>query len=232
MKTVVITGVNKGLGKEIMGQLVQRGHFVYGIVRNSDYYNEHSQHQPANSRLVLADVTDDNCASLLLSVIGDRPVDLLINNAGIGGEGMSLDTATAREIMALLDVHCLGAMRVTQALKQNLLQATQPVVLNLSSRFGSIGYQYNQVFKEFEISYAYRIAKAAQNMLTNCLRVELGDRIEFVSLTPGRLITTLAQKDANLSPQEGASRIIEYWEAGLFTAQNGILQVPDSITPW
>lgn len=232
MKTVFVTGINKGLGKEFFNQLTQAGYFVYGLLRNEDYYNTLRQQQLKNVEMILADITNDDCIEKIRVVVKDNPIDLLINNAGIGGEGMTLDETNANEIMQLLDVHCLGVLRVLKATKDNLLKSEDPTVINLNSRFGSVSNQYNKTFQKLKVSYSYRIAKAAQNMLTNCLRLELGDRIEFVSITPGKLITELAQVDANLTPEEGARRIISHWEAGKLKSENGILQVPDHITEW
>lgn len=232
MKTIFITGVNKGLGYQLYTLACNKGYNVYGLVRSKDNYERMVQSRPANAKLIHADVSEDNCIEKVRAVIENIPVDLLINNAGIGGEGMVLNDTTTTEIMALFNIHCLGALRMCQALRSNLHASSRPVVLNMNSRFGSIGYQFNRFFKGFEISYSYRIAKAAQNMLTNCLRNEFGDKIEFVSITPGRLITDIAQKDANLTPEEGARRIIEHWEAEKFRSENGILQVPDLLTPW
>lgn len=232
MRKILVTGINKGLGKEFFKQLAQSGYFVYGLLRNESYFNELSKQNMQHVKLILADVTHDDCIKKIKEVIVEEPLDLVINNAGIGGEGMTLDDTNATEILQLLDVHCLGVLRVLKATKVNLLMGNDPTVINLNSRFGSVSHQYNKTFQHLNVSYSYRIAKAAQNMLTNCLRLELGDRIEFVSITPGKLITELSQVDANLTPEEGARRIIEYWESGHLKSQNGILQIPDQLTEW
>jgi short-subunit dehydrogenase len=155
----------------------------------------------------------------------------VINNAGIGGEGMNLETANSTEIIDLINVHCLGVLRVMKSISKNLIQNNKTTVINLNSRLGSITHQSIGTFKNLDVSYSYRIAKASQNMLTNCLRLEF-DGIKFVSLTPGKLKTELAQVDANLSPAESAKRIIEYWEQEKFENSNGILEVPDKIMEW
>jgi NAD(P)-dependent dehydrogenase (short-subunit alcohol dehydrogenase family) len=232
MKSIFITGVNKGLGKHLFTQLSAKDYRVFGLIRNRANYEETLKDCPAGSSLVHADLSDEACIDKIRAAVGDIPVDLVINNAGIGAEGMELDSAATSEVLELFNTHCLGVLRVVQALKHNLLTAPGAVVLNMNSRFGSIAYQHDRVFRGMEISYAYRIAKAAQNMLTNCLNVEFGARISFVSITPGRLLTNMAQRDASLSPEEAARRIIEHWEAGLFRAENGILQVQGDITPW
>jgi NAD(P)-dependent dehydrogenase (short-subunit alcohol dehydrogenase family) len=118
-----------------------------------------------------------------------------------------------------------------QSISKNLIQNNKTTVINLNSRLGSITHQSIGTFKNLDVSYSYRIAKASQNMLTNCLRLEFAG-INFVSLTPGKLKTELAQVDANLSPAESAKRIIEYWEQEKFENTNGILEVPDKIMEW
>lgn len=232
MKKILVTGVGKGLGRAFLNHLTAESYFVYGLLRNENDYQDLIAQKTPNTTFILADVSNDDCMEAIKDIVKDDPIDLLINNAGIGGEGMYLDTATAGEIIDLLQVHCLGAWRVVKALKDNLLRAEDPVVLNLNSRLGSIHYQYNGVFRHLEASYAYRIAKAAQNMLTNCLRMEFEKRIRFISLTPGRLMTRIAQADANLTPEESAAAIISCWENGTLLSPNGILQVPDNVTPW
>jgi hypothetical protein len=55
--------------------------------------------------------------------------------------------------------------------------------------------------------------------------MEFVDAVECVSIAPARLITELAQVDANLTPEEAAQRVISCWETGNLTSVNGILQV-------
>ena len=163
MKTVFVTGVSKGLGQEFFRQLTGKGHFVFGLLRNSVHYGELQAKHIHNAIFILADVASDECTARIREVVKEHSVDQLINNAGIGAGGMCLDDANKGEIMALPQVLCLGALRVVQALKDSPLRASSPVVLNLNSRFGSISMQYDGTFKHMPASYAYRIAKTAQN---------------------------------------------------------------------
>jgi short-subunit dehydrogenase len=231
-KTIFITGIARGLGHELFLYAIEKGYRVCGLVRKEESIALLNQYASEHVKLIAADLSDDASMEQIRTIVGNERIDLLINNAGIGGETFTLDTVTPGEVMELLNIHCLGVLRVTKALVGNLQNSDRPIVLNMNSRFGSLAYQYNGMFKHLDVSYSYRIAKAAQNMLTNCLRNELGDRIEFVSVTPGKLITRLAQKDAQLSPAEAAQNIIDFWEQGLFKTENGIVQVKGDLTPW
>jgi NAD(P)-dependent dehydrogenase (short-subunit alcohol dehydrogenase family) len=155
--------------------------------------------------------------------VKDEELDLVINNAGSLGEGMTLEATTSTEILDLINVHCLGVFRVMKAISTNLV-SNNSTVINVNSRLGSIYHQEIGTYKNRDVSYSYRIAKASQNMLTTSLRIEF-DEVNFVSLTPGRLATPLEYKDS-------AKRIIEYWEQGNLINTAGILEVPDKITAW
>lgn len=223
MKTVLITGINKGLGHELFNQFVEKGYVVYGLLRNKSIYKELVQAKPPNVEYILADISNDNCIEEIQGIVKETQVDLLINNAGIQGEGMNLETATSKEILELVNVHCLGAFRVMKAVCNNLPHENATVI-NVNSRLGSIHHQEIGTFKHMEVSYSYRIAKASQNMLTTSLQVEF-PTINFVSLTPGRLSTKAAY-------QESAQKIIEFWEQGNLKKVRGILELPNIITAW
>ena len=231
MKTILITGINKGLGKELFNQLVKKKYFVFGLLRNKDVYKEINKNKPKNVELILADISDDNCMDKIQQVIKNTSLDLIINNAGIGGKAMKLENVNSIEIIDLFNVHCLGVIRVMKSISKNLMKNNKTTVININSRLGSITNQSIGTFKNLEVSYSYRIAKASQNMLTTCLRLEFKD-IFFVSLTPGKLKTEIAQVDADLAPSESAKRIIEYWEQEKFENTNGILEVPNKIMEW
>ena len=61
MKTILITGINKGLGKELFNKLVDKGYFVFGLLRNEETYKELLKNKPKNVELILADISNDNC---------------------------------------------------------------------------------------------------------------------------------------------------------------------------
>jgi len=231
LKKILITGINKGLGKELFNQLVEKDYFVFGLLRNKEVYNEINENKPKNVELILADISDDNCMDKIQQVVKKSTLDLVINNAGLGGEAIKLENVNSNEIIDLFNVHCLGVLRVMKSISKNLIKNNKATVINLNSRLGSITHQSTGTFKNLEVSYSYRIAKASQNMLTACLRLEFKDII-FVSLTPGKLKTGIGQVDADLLPSESAKRIIEYWEKEKFKNLNGILEVPDKLMEW
>jgi NAD(P)-dependent dehydrogenase (short-subunit alcohol dehydrogenase family) len=232
MKTVFITGMNRGLGKELFDQFIAKGYFVYGVLRDEDEHKKLSANLPGNAKLILADIADDKCISIIKDIVGDIPVHLLINNAGIGGSSCNLEDVTTDELNKLFNINCSGVLRVTKALSSNLLSTPNPVVINLNSRLGSITRQNNGDYKALQVSYAYRISKAAQNMLTSCLRSEFNGKIKFISLHPGTLKTAIAQKDASIEPAASATIIIDRWEKNKLNEGNGITELTGSTIEW
>ncbi|MBL0144399.1 MAG: SDR family NAD(P)-dependent oxidoreductase [Chitinophagaceae bacterium] len=155
--------------------------FRFWPLRNETIYNELVKTKPQNAEYILADISNDNCIKKIQQTVGDRKLNLIVNNAGIQGEGMTLETATSKEILDLINVHCLGAFRVMKSIFTNFKESGSAVI-NVNSRLGSIHHQEIGTFKNMEVSYSYRIAKASQNMLTTSLQIEFPD-INFVSLT-------------------------------------------------
>jgi len=231
-KNVVITGVNRGLGKGLFTLFTWQGYNVYGIVRSKPEAERLRNEIPPNAKIVLADLSSDECIATIKSSIGKERIDLLINNAGIAGQSDTLDNSESDEILNLFNIHCLGVFRTMKSLKENLLHAEHPIVLNLNSRLGSITRQSNGRYENVPVSYSYRIAKAAQNMLTNCLRKEFKTKVRFLSIHPGKMHTDIAQIDADVDPGVVANKILEFYENEKFQEENGIIELGKELIEW
>jgi len=232
MKKVVITGVNRGLGREMFRQFIAKDYFVYGVLRNQSEYEALQKNLPDNCELILADIGSDSSINLLQEAIQDHPIDLLINNAGIGGSESTIEKTETSEINEAFNIHCLGVVRTVKALRNNLLKSSDPLVISLNSRFGSITRQDKRIYEDLAVSYSYRIAKASQNMLTVSLRSEFKDKIRFVSLHPGKMKTEIASKDADVEPLDVANRILEQCERGELKEENGITELDKELIEW
>ena len=232
MKTVFITGISRGLGKELFNLFASENYFVYGVLRNPYEAEQLENIIPENSKIIVADLASDGSIELIKETIKDSPIDLLINNAGIGGREHLIENIESTEIIDLFNIHCLGVFRTVKALKKNLLKAEKPIVLNLNSRLGSITRQSNGTYENLTVSYSYRIAKAAQNMLTNCLRSEFKDSIRFISIHPGKMKTEIASKDADIEPIDVANRVLSSFKSGKLKEENGIIELEKEVIEW
>lgn len=202
----MVTGANRGLGFAIVHELAEHGWDVLALTRTSAEPAGGSW--PAGVVRVLHDVRSEP-AHALTAAVGQRPVDLLVNNAAQGAPHGKLGAIEADGLLDAVDVNVAGPLRLTQFLLPNLLAAADPVIVNVSSRLGSVTAQANGDFADLSTSYAYKVSKAAQNMLTVSLAQELRGRVRCWAVHPGKLATAMGQSDAAKSPATAARQLRE-----------------------
>ncbi len=184
---VVVTGANRGLGLGFVKYYLALGANVWACYRSEK--NNLDMIDSDNLNCVRWDVVDEKDNSFISESKFPETIDILINNAGIYGpkkeSGQSLDSVTARLILDLVDVNCLGPLRVVQRLKPMLI-ATSGKIANISSKMGS---------SEDNTSggcYAYRASKACLINISKSMAIDLApNNIRVVSLHPGWVRTDM-----------------------------------------
>ncbi|NQX89708.1 MAG: SDR family oxidoreductase [Halioglobus sp.] len=223
-QTVLITGANRGIGLEFARQLSARGDSVIGTARKPD---EAIELKDLGVRVEQLDVTDSASVQALAARLQGVPIDLLINNAGIGGHtANSFATTDFDEIAHTFDVNSLGPMRVTQALLPNLEAGEGKTVVKISSTMGSIEQNRGGY-------YGYRASKAALNMFNKSLAAELGKQ-GFITIVmhPGWVKTRMGGAGAPVEPKDSVAGMIEVIDA-LNTEDNGaFLDYQGNTIPW
>lgn len=207
MPSILVTGAAKGLGREIARFFHANQWALYLVVRSTesktDLLNEFNE-----SQILISDVTDEKHEVRLSEWLNGKVVDVLVNNAGSGSKGPSIETATSEQIRNVFEINCIGVFSTVKGALPSLERSDRGLVLNISSRKGSLAMQASGVAKGGGCSYSYRISKAAQNMLTLCLADDLEDKgISVAAVHPGRLLTKMASKDACMTPQDSARKI-------------------------
>jgi NADP-dependent 3-hydroxy acid dehydrogenase YdfG len=172
MKTVLITGCSSGFGLEIARYFRDRNWKVIATMRSP---REDILPSSEHLRILALDVTDPE--SICRAVDAAGPIDVLVNNAGIGWlnalEGTSMDIA--REIF---ETNTLGTMAVTQAVLPQFRQRRTGVVVNVAS---------SVTLKPIPLLSVYTASKAAVDAFTEVLALELQEfdvRVRLVQ--PGR----------------------------------------------
>lgn len=210
MPTVLITGAGRGFGRELLDVYAKRGWTLFPLVRNPDIAVELKSTYGAGCHPIVSDVASADVEQQITSIL-DRSreaLDLLINNAGNIKKLRWLPNATPEDMESLFRVHCVGAFRCTRAALPFLRKAGRPVVVNVTSRWGSIA---RTVAGQFRGIYSYQIAKCAQNMLTACLDHELkGEGIRVFAVHPGKLRTESGAADADTPPGEAAAKFADW----------------------
>jgi len=187
---VLITGAARGLGNALLAQCHASNRKVLALVRKDDDRRDLEARYPG-TRVAIGDVAvPSSLAGLEQLIAAEGRLDVVINNAGMLGKGPTLAESSPDVLLEHFRVHCLGAFNVAKLAVPFMLGSTSATIINISSRLGSLGSNADGAFEGQGMSYAYRIAKAAQNMLTLCLSQELHTkRIKVCAIAPGRLAT-------------------------------------------
>ncbi|MFQ5937831.1 MAG: SDR family NAD(P)-dependent oxidoreductase [Acidiferrobacterales bacterium] len=234
-RCVLITGASRGLGYELNRLYLERGWTSFPLVRDSAVADVLRQLFPGRCHPIIADLAFDDATAQITEAIYNctKRLDLLINNAGIRGKSYTVDEVSPREVLDLLQVHCLGTIRCTKAVLPLLRAAEGAKIVNITSRLGSMAWNAAGEFAGQGFSYSYRIAKAAQNMFTLCLGHELiKEGIVVYGAHPDRLLTALAADDAGTQPTIAAARLIAWIERADADLVGHCIDLENGEIPW
>jgi NAD(P)-dependent dehydrogenase (short-subunit alcohol dehydrogenase family) len=229
----VITGAGRGIGRALVDVLLHRGYVVVGIVRNSDDVATLTAIDPERVFAVCCDVREPATEHQLKEFLTERlsQIDLLVNNAGFGASKYGIEGLDYKELDDVLAVHCYGPIRCVRACLPLMRKSSRAAIVNVSSRFGSLEWVATGTVPHREATYAYRIGKAALNMLTSCLAVELADEgIRAIAVDPGKVKTRFGPRDADTEPVDAANAIVDLVERRSETAT--FLHASGEKVPW
>lgn len=196
-RVALVTGANRGIGRAIAELLAEHGLEVVVGARNLAAANRAAAEIGRGARAVQLDVTDD--ASVAAAFGGLDRLDVLVNNAAIHYDtwqhASAADLDVAREA---LETNVLGAWRCAIAAVELMRRALYGRIVNVSSGSGSIT-------EPSPATPAYAVSKAALNMLTRSLALDLrGSGILVNAACPGWVRTDMGGAGAPRSPREGA----------------------------
>ncbi|HEX7666555.1 MAG TPA: SDR family oxidoreductase [Polyangiaceae bacterium] len=211
-KTALITGANKGIGKEIARQLGKKGFTVWLGCRDAargEAAVADLRKEKIDAHVLALDVTNDasvKAAATTLAKTNDA-LDVLVNNAGIAVGGYVPPTeASLDDMRAVYEVNVFGAMRVTQAFVPLLRKSGQGRIVNMSSSLGSIAEQLDMTSGTYGVNLVgYNSSKSALNMITVAFAKELAAHgIKVNAANPGYVATDLNDNRGYRTVEQGA----------------------------
>ena len=219
MKTVLITGANKGIGFETAKQMAQLGYFVYvgsrDKTKGSDAINKLKDLGISNVELIEIDVTNINSIKQAKRKLENQieVLDVLINNAGISGGlvDQNMSTFSMDNLREVFETNFFGAVQTTQQFIDLLKKSSEPRIVNISSGLGSLNFSnsHNMAF------YAYGCSKTALNAFTVSLAKEFRNTdFRINSIEPGYTATNLNEYQGTQTVEEAVGIIIKYATAG------------------
>ena len=183
-KTIVVTGVTRGLGRAMVAGFIERGHIVIGCGRSEEGLGTLREEFGEPHRFDQLDVTDDAQVAAWAGEICSRiqPPDLLLNNAAIVNENAPLWEVPADQFSDVIDVNIKGVTNVIRHFVPAMIQRGAGVIVNFSSGWGRS--------TSPEVA-PYCATKWAIEGLTQALAQELPRGLAAVPLNPGIIDTDM-----------------------------------------
>jgi len=223
IKSVLVTGCNRGIGLALVHKLVDKTQHLFATCRNPSEATELQKvaKQHENITVLKLDVTIPEdialCKDTIASTMGEDGLNCLINNAGQISRG-GLEHTTADDMRRLYEINVIGPAMLSQALFPLLQKASaqcngikpgaqRAAVVNFSSILASLAENATGN------TLAYRMSKSALNMLTKNMSLEWKeDNIVVLSVHPGWVQTDMGGPNASVTIEESASGIMKLIE--------------------
>jgi NAD(P)-dependent dehydrogenase (short-subunit alcohol dehydrogenase family) len=239
MSTVLITGAGRGLGLGLAEQFAGQGWNVIGAVRTPAKAEalKAIAAKTGRVRIEALDVTDEAAIAALKARLGNEPIDVLFNVAGIFGhhdfnadgiKAQSFGHSALAEWQDVFKTNLFAPMKLSEALIDNVAASARKTIVTLSSELGSIG----GLAKGGGL-YPYRISKAGVNMMMKAMAVDLAPRgIIAIPMHPGWVRTDMGGPNADIDVETSTSGMVKVVsnltaaDSGRYLAWNG------SELPW
>lgn len=225
VNSVLITGANRGLGLEFARQFAADGWTVHACCRGPA---EAAKLHVLDVNLHELDVTDQASIDRLASALAGTAIDVLINNAGIyGGADQAFGETDQISWEEAIRSNVIGPFRIVEALEDNLARSQRAIVVQISSRAGSI--EDNRSGG----SHIYRTSKTALNMVSANLACDLGRRnMTVMALHPGWVATDMGGSKAPLSPTQSVTSMRRVIESADVRMNGGFFDRNGRPLPW
>ncbi len=206
---ILVTGGNRGLGREVVRQMALQGHTVILTARDAEKGKktvEALQEETSNSNIIFIQMDTSSTESIHNSFKNVswkvKHLDVLINNAGVSINSDDTTQVSMDNMQATFQTNFYGPFQVSQVFMPLLKQAPAARIINVSSGMGSLtnitgGYA------------AYRISKTALNSLTAVMAADVEKyNIKVFAVCPGWVHTDMGGKEAPRTPEEGGRSIL------------------------
>ncbi len=232
MRTMLITGANRGIGLEFVRQYAADGWRVVACCRKpaaAEALNRLAAQYPDQITVHALDVTDHAQIDQLAQTLSEQPIDLLINNAGVYPPARSdalgeTDYAAWQQAFA---VNTMAPLKITEAFIQQIARSEFKTIVTITSKMGSIADNRGGG------SYIYRSSKAGANIVMKSLSIDLNpQKIIAILLHPGWVKTDMGGPGALITAEQsvtGMRRVIgnlTLQDSGKFYAFDG------QVVPW
>ncbi len=230
MPTLLITGANRGIGLELCKQYLAEGWEVHACCRKPKKAKELETLTEKNKKLTIhkLDVTNDKQMDKLKKALKNKPVDILLNNAGVHALGASqfgkTDDKAWEEAVA---INLIAPMKMMEHFVENVAISDKKIIASMSSKMGSMDDNSSGG------SYAYRATKAALNAVMVSAAHDLRHLdITALILHPGWVRTDMGGPNGEISVEESAQKLRKILDECDITDSGKFFDIDGSIIPW
>ena len=231
MPTLLITGANRGIGLELCRQYLADGWDVHACCREPSSAKALNELAISNTKTLTIhalEVTNENQMDALKNTLKDKPVDILINNAGVYAQGASqfgkTDDKAWEEAVA---VNIVAPMKMMEHFVNNIAMSDKKIIASMSSKMGSMDDNTSGG------SYAYRATKAALNAVMVSAAHDLKHLdITALILHPGWVRTDMGGPNGELSVEESAGMLKKILTECDMSDSGKFFDIDGSVIPW
>jgi NAD(P)-dependent dehydrogenase (short-subunit alcohol dehydrogenase family) len=219
----VVTGANSGIGRATALHLAERGDLVYGTVRDKAKASKllaMAEERGVEVLLVELDIADDGSVrDGMAEILGATGrVDVLVNNAGVGGTGVVEDTDPAT-YLELMNINLCGAVRCIQAVLPGMRERRRGTIVNVTSIAGRIAALAQSPYVASKWAFEGVSEGLAQELAPFGIRVAI--------IEPGVTKSAIFAKSPDAPSRTGAypdqyRRLFQFYAAGLTAATDAV----------
>ena len=232
MKTVLITGANRGIGLEFVRQYAYDGWRVHACVRNpstSNDLNQLSAKLPDTIEVHALDVDDHARIEQLSHAMSTEKIDLLINNAGVYPvtHGASFHQIDYDAWAYAFRINTMAPLKMADAFYSQVAKSELKKIVTVTSKMGSVADNRGGG------SYVYRSSKSAVNIVMKSLAIDLEPKGIIVGLLhPGWVRTDMGGPNALISTEKSVSGMRQVIEELTHTDSGKFFAFDGQIIPW
>ena len=230
MTNVVITGANRGLGLGFVKNYLGKNVDVVSTTRDLKSSKELlalKEKFPNNLEIFELDLLKESAGETLANFLGERPIDILINNAGVGSTNQYFEAVSPKPWLEVLKVNLIAPLMITQSIINNVKKGSDKKIYFLSSQLGSIGDNASGGM------YIYRSSKTGLNQVVKSLSVDLKPQgITVVSLHPGWVKTDMGGPNAPVSIDESIEGMMQVIDSTDIRDTGRFLNYDGKELPW
>jgi NAD(P)-dependent dehydrogenase (short-subunit alcohol dehydrogenase family) len=231
MSRLLITGANRGIGLELCSQYLAKGWDVHACCRKPKSAKALTKLADKNKDKLTVhelDVTNDKQLEALKTALHNKPVDILLNNAGVHALGASQFGNTEDKAWEeAVAVNLIAPMKMMEHFVENVSISDKKIIASMSSKMGSIKDNTSGG------SYAYRATKAALNAVMVSAAQDLHHLdITALILHPGWVRTDMGGPHGEISVEECGTMLCEILDNCTMKDSGKFFDIDGTIIPW